>query len=354
MGGPYASKFQALGGKPEILPDIPISAIFLVIYIFAGALHLHRFLINKKNGHSFNMNAMIFGFCNSRIVTFSLRMAWTAHVDNIRLAIASNIFVYAGVIMLFAINMVFTQRILRAQHPTVGWSKPASLFFPAIFVWIVATIIILITAIIQSFYTLSPNLHRIDRDMELYGQTAYAVIAFLPTLIVPIAAVAGLLPAVKAARAANDGHIDKFGAGSMRAKIAIVVLSSIILTLGAAFRAAINWLPPVPLGAPEPWYFSKACFYVFNFVIELVVVFAWLLVSVDQRFHVPNKASGRYDYPAYLASRAPQKDLELAQTDSETEDMPPVSYTTYPAVYTTEIVSQTITTGPVAAGRVLV
>jgi len=299
----------------------------MALYLIAGALHMRRFITNKKNGHFFAMNAMIFGFCNSRIVTFSLRMAWATHLGNVRLAIASNIFVYAGVVMLFAINMVFTQRILRAQHPIVGWSKPASLFFPAIFAWIVATIIILITAIVQSSYTLSPNLHRIDRDMQLYGQTAFAVIAFLPTLIVPVAAVAGLLPAVKAERAANDGHIDRFGAGSMRAKITIVLLSSVIMTLGAAFRAGINWLPPVAVGAPEPWYFSKACFYIFNFVIELTVVYSWLFVRIDQRFHVPNKANGRYDYPAYLASRAPQfqKDLEMAQTDSESEDMPPMA-----------------------------
>ncbi|GAB7343306.1 hypothetical protein MBLNU457_1356t1 [Dothideomycetes sp. NU457] len=324
MGGPYASKFQALGGRPDILPDVPIAAIFLVFYIIAGALHLRRYLINKKKDHLFVMNTMIFGFCNSRIVTFTLRMAWATHLDNISLAIASNIFVYAGVVMLFAINMIFTQRILRAQHPTVGWSKPASLFFPAIYAWIVTTIIILITSIVQSSYTLSPNLHRIDRDMQLYGQTTFAIIAFLPTLIVPIAALAGLLPSVQAARTANDGHIDKFGAGSMRAKIAIVVLSSMILTLGAAFRAGINWLPPVPLDAPEPWYFSKTCFYVFNFVIELVVVYSWLFVRVDQRFHVPDKADGQYDYPAYLAGRAPAKDLEMAQSDSESEDMEPV------------------------------
>lgn len=324
MGGPYASHFQALGGRPDILPDIPIAATFLALYLTAGALHIRRFLMNKKNDHLFALNAMIFGFCNSRIVTFSLRMAWATHLDNISLAIASNIFVYAGVVIIFAINMIFTQRILRAQHPTVGWSKPASLFFPAIFAWIVATIIILITSIIQSSYTLSPNLHRIDRDMQLYGQTAFAVIAFLPTLIVPIAAAARSLPGVQAARAASDGHIDKFGSGSMRAKIVIVVLSSMILTLGAAFRAGINWLPQVPVGALEPWYFSKACFYVFNFVIELIVVYSWLFVRVDQRFHVPNKSSGQYDYPAYLASRVPQKDLEMAQTDSESEDMPPM------------------------------
>jgi hypothetical protein len=51
-----------------------------------------------------------------------------------------------------------------------------------------------------------------------------------------------------------------------------------------------------------PWYLSRACFYVFNFTVEVCVVYMYALLRVDQRFHVPDGAKGPGSYSA--ASRA--------------------------------------------------
>ena len=224
--------------------------------------------------------------------------------------------------MLFAINLVFTQRIIRAQHPAVGWSRPASIFFPLCYAWIVVSIAAIIVVAVQTNYTLSGNTQRIDRDILLYGQTAFAVIAFLPIPLLTISTLAGRLSSVQARRAANGGSIDKFGHGSMRVKIVVVMLSALLLCLGASYRVGVNFLTPIPLAAAKPWYFSKACFYCFNFVIEILVVYAWLAVRIDQRFHIPNKSSGAYNYAAYLATRSgavPDAEKNVSGTDSESE-----------------------------------
>ena len=89
-------------------------------------------------------------------------------------------------------------------------------------------------------------------------------------------------------------HVDKFGQGRFRTKIAILLFSSTILTLGAAFRAGIGYVPR-PRANPA-WYHSKACFYIFNFMIEIIVVYLYAFMRVDKRFHIPNGVHGPGSY----------------------------------------------------------
>lgn len=67
--------------------------------------------------------------------------AWSKHNDNTRLAIAASIFVSAGVVLLYVINLIYAQRIFRAYHPKIGHSKLASNAFKAYFASIVAVLI---------------------------------------------------------------------------------------------------------------------------------------------------------------------------------------------------------------------
>lgn len=49
-------------------------------------------------------------------------------------------------------------------------------------------------------------------------------------------------------------------------------------------------MPPRPATNP-PWYDSKACFYCFNFTIEIFVIFTYLIGRIDRRFYVPDGSS---------------------------------------------------------------
>ena len=60
-GPPYAPQVWALGGTPEVSVDIPISAVFLALYIGAAVTHMSIFQRNKKRGHFFIFNALLFG-----------------------------------------------------------------------------------------------------------------------------------------------------------------------------------------------------------------------------------------------------------------------------------------------------
>ena len=93
--------------------------------------------INCSDGSS----AATFGFCMARITTYIMRIAWAKKPNNINLGIAASVFVSAGVILLFIINMNYAQRILRGYHPKFGNSKPVARAFAVYYVLVVGVLI---------------------------------------------------------------------------------------------------------------------------------------------------------------------------------------------------------------------
>lgn len=248
------------------------------------------FRINLSRGKKFVLSGMMFGFCFTRIMATLLRIVWSVYPKSVKIGLAAMIFVYAGIILLFIANLFFTQRLVRAQHPHVGWSKPFSIALPILLFIIIGSIIALIVGVIYSFYTLNEESLSAIRDIQIYGETLYAIVAFLPIPIVLISC---------AGRYFNKNRrtVDKFGSGKMRSKVAIILISAFFLDLGACWRAATLYLPVTASTNPQtPWYFTKPCFYVFNFGIEICVTFAWLALRIDKRFFIPNGAKGPYSY----------------------------------------------------------
>jgi hypothetical protein len=290
-GPPYPPQDQGLGQTPSPLPDAPVCAVFLLGFILAGAAHMFLLKYNARKGRKFVICGMLFGFCFTRIFATTCRIAWSFYPKNVRIGIAAQVAVYAGIILLFLANLFFTQRIVRAQHPHIGWSKPFTIAFPALFVIIVATILCLIVGVIYSFFTLNEDSLRAVHYIQLYGETLYAIVAFLPIPIVLASSIAR-----RKASVLNTKPIDKFGSGSMRTKVAMVLVSAIFLDLGACWRCATLYLPIHYTVDPKPWYFSKTCFYLFNFTIEWCVVATWAAMRIDKRFYIPDGAKGPFSY----------------------------------------------------------
>ena len=290
---PYPSENAALGGLPTVGTDVPITSVFLVLYLCGAVANMTILQLNNRRGHKFLMSGMMFGFCMARITTCVMRIVWATRPTNVSVAIAAQIFVAAGVILLFVVNLLFAQRILRAAHPHSGWHPVVHWGFLGTYVLIVITLIMLITANVQTAYTLNKNTKRIDRSIILYGQTFYTIVSFAPFPLV----IGGLLIPRKS-------RLEKFGSGRFRTKITILLTAAFLLCLGASFRVGTNFKTPRPRD-DAPSYYSKACFYIFNFVVEILVLFLYILVRVDRRFHVPNgsKAAGDYSGNTILEKR---------------------------------------------------
>lgn len=305
-GPPYPPQTAAVGGVPTVGVDVPIAAVFMLLYMGAAAGHMSLLQLNLRRQHKFVFSGLMFGFCMARIVTMIMRIVWAVYPTNIRVAIAAQIFVNAGVLILFIVNMVFAQRILRAAHPTVGWHKGMKIGFTVVYVIIGLMLAMLITAIVQQFYTLSTSIHRIDRDMQMAGTSYFLAFCFAP---IPLVLLTIAIP--------RKGQLEKFGHGSWRVKVLSLLFSATLLTLGAAFRATTLYKNPLPRTQPA-WYDAKWCFYFFNFVLEIIVIYFYLAIRVDLRFHVPNGSKGPGDYSRGRAVQE-KNTVQEAGTESITE-----------------------------------
>ncbi|KAM5433520.1 hypothetical protein MferCBS31731_007026 [Microsporum ferrugineum] len=283
-GPPYPPPGAGLGGRSTIPVDVPISAVFIAIFLTGAISHFTIFRRNLKRNHKFIPSAASGGFCIARIVANVLRIAWAAKPMNVNLAIAAQVFVAAGVLILFVLNLIFAQRMLRASHPTIGWSRPVSYAFKLLYILIGLTLVTVITATVHSVFTLDTTARRIDRDLQLFGGSLLTFVAFLP---LPILTFIHIVP--------RRQPIEQFGSGSWSAKAMIIAIAACLLTLGAGFRIGVSASPLRPATNPA-WYHHKACFYVFNFVLEAMVVYMFLFGRIDRRFFVPNGSSKVRNY----------------------------------------------------------
>lgn len=283
--GPWRLPTAGIGGLPTTHLDVPITAVFMFLFILGAITHMTILQVNLKRGKKFIMSGMIFGFCMARITASVLRIVWSTRPQSISIAIAANVFMSAGVLLLFIINLIFVQRVMRATHPEWAWTKWFSLLFKVYYASIVVMLIALIVGTVQSFYTLNPHTRWIDRTIQLVGGTYFTVASFLP---IPLLAINYILP--------RQTRVEKFGEGRFRTKIFILIISTLLLTFGAAFRAGVSYVPR-PVQHPA-WYHSKAVFYCINFTIEIIVVALYALMRVDKRFIIPNGAKGPGSYTA--------------------------------------------------------
>lgn len=58
----------------------------------------------------------LFGYCMSRITTMATRIAWSQHINNSGLAIASQVFLNAGVLLIFLVNLMMSKKLIFRTH----------------------------------------------------------------------------------------------------------------------------------------------------------------------------------------------------------------------------------------------
>ncbi|KAI1200685.1 hypothetical protein F5X97DRAFT_292592 [Nemania serpens] len=291
-GPPYASRTAGIGGLPEIVPDIPISAVFILIYLGFAVTNMTILQLNLRAKHKFIISGALFGFSMSRIATFVLRMVWATHQHNVRVAIAANVFVNAGVLILYVVNLIFAQRILRAKQPSVGWHPSIGVVLKAFYVGIGAALILVIYSVVQGSYTLDPYKLRAVRDIQLAAITYLLVFTTLPLWLLLAAHL--LLP--------KSADAELFGHGSMRTKVIINAVATCICITISGFKAGTTWEPPRPASDPA-WYHSKPAFYVFGFVLEICVLSLFTFSRVDKRFHIPDGSSAPGHYSGSLSDQ---------------------------------------------------
>ena len=186
---------------------------------------------------------------------------------------------------MFAVNVVFTQRILRAVHPKFGWHPVVSNAFLVIIISVPVVIINNIVFITIFFFTQNKNVGKVAHGFLLLGAVWTMLLSVFPILVIVIATTIPRAPGEK---------VEKFGSGRLRSKIIILVFASAILFAGAIARIASD-IQGRPADAPGKVN-STAVFYTTGFMLEIIVVIGYAVGRVDLRFWIPNGSSGPGDY----------------------------------------------------------
>jgi hypothetical protein len=223
-------------------------------------------------------------------------------------------------LILYIINLIFAMRLVRSTHPRLGWHPAFSIIFKALYVLVGFTIIAVIAATTQSFFTLDMNTKAIDHGFQLYGSTFLAIVATLP---LPITVFSFIIP---------YSPPDRFGVGRLRTKVIVLLASTLFLAFGAWYRCGVAFQPPAPRNRALPGYLDKTPFYIVNFFVEIVTVFMYAILRVDLRFHVPNGAhgAGSYSNPPRPSASGNDDEQEILDSQSITPEEQQINDTEKP------------------------
>ncbi|KAM0276612.1 hypothetical protein ACHAQH_006569 [Verticillium albo-atrum] len=196
-------------------------------------------------------------------------------------------------VVLFAVNIFFTQRIVRSIQPFVGWHPVFSKGALFLLLSVPAVIILNVVSLIISFFSVGNS----DR-LAMTGKALLAGSSWIVWLsVVPLVFIAPAL-------VAPGPPPEQFGIGPLRIKVGMVFFSSLVLATGAVIRLYTADNPERP-GTSNP-LFGRAVFYTTGFLLEIMVVYLYAFARIDLLFHVPNGSSGPGDYSK--GSIAPEKD----------------------------------------------
>jgi hypothetical protein len=288
----FLSQSAVNGGTPTIDVDVPICAVFLCLYATGSVLNVVIFFTNRRRGHHFLISWFLNVFCLIRVVTCAMRISWARDPTNSHLSIAATVFSSAGILFIYIINLVFSQRILRAKQPAIGWNHLLAFAFKGLYGLVIATLFMGITVLAISINTTNPDTLRAIRNVSLATTTFIAVITLLPLVII---AVAYLFP--------KSDNAETFGTGSIAGKTLILSSSVCLAIVIAGFKAGTTWESP-RLATDPAWYQSKAAYYCFSFMLEIPIVALFLVTRVDKRFHVPDHSNRPGDYSRMVKSTA--------------------------------------------------
>ncbi|KAK3954422.1 hypothetical protein QBC32DRAFT_336326 [Pseudoneurospora amorphoporcata] len=297
-GPPYLPPYAPVGGIPSFKHDLVPCIIFLIMFFLVAAVHMILFQLNRRRGIKFVFSALLFGFCMARITAVSMRLVWASDSDNPRLAIAANVFILLGGVIIVIVNLFFTQRLLRAIHPRQGWKTLWNNIFWGLLISIVSALIIIIAATVHFFFTLDTKTRYAERILLLTCSTWLTSMSFLPLVASGYFGWCIFKPAV------DPTAIEDFGTGSVKRKIRVLLFGSLMATLGTGFRLGANFAGR-EIGHAT-WYHSHAAFYVFNFTIEILTVVVYAAFRIDKLFWVPDGARGPGDYNREPEESPPQ------------------------------------------------
>lgn len=270
---PYPLDTAQIGGLPSVSVDIAPLAVFLGIYATSAVISVLLFESQRRRHLSRTIPVILFLFSGERVLTCVMRITWTFKLASVRLAVASQIFLQAGVLLLYLLNLILAERVWLDRQPGARTRLGLRVVLSMLSALTVSALIMVITSIIVSVYTLNQTSISTCRNIQRAGATYFLILATIPLAMLAMAS-------VSSSPFSNKHH---GGLHKKNSKISVTVISSIFCVLNAGFKAGVVWAPPRSLFDPA-WYHSRACLYVFVFSTEVLVLALLYATRAELRF----------------------------------------------------------------------
>ncbi|OLN93271.1 hypothetical protein CCHL11_08328 [Colletotrichum chlorophyti] len=282
LGPPDPANGPFLGGVPTKNLDLPVTLMFMLMFMLGFYIHLTIFRRNSKRGHKFLISDLVVDFCAIRTVTCIFRIVWSTMTTRYIVFFAV-LFENSGPSLLYAVNMFFAQRLVRSIHPRVGWFPAFSQITFVLLISVPVFLILNLVSVVLIFFSQgNPDRQKTGEDLLKFGSSWNTWLSVFPILIVSMAlAVPGPKP-------------ERFGTGSQRVKVALLYFASLLLSTGQVVRMYTLFNPQLP--GTDSTIFGKAVFYTTGFFFEITVVALYAIFRIDLRYHIPNGSSGPGDY----------------------------------------------------------
>lgn len=267
---PYPLNNAQIGGIPSVPVDVPPLAVFLSLHATAAAISMFLTESRRRKGHDRTIPIITFLFSGERVLACAVRMAWASRPGNVRIAVASQVFLQAGVLLLLLLNLILAERVLLDRRPGPRARRCLRVLLGAMSALTVSALIMVVVSIIVSVYSLDQRAIERCRDVQRATASYLVVLAVAPAALFLIAP---LFSTIQIPRRKKLG----------RSEVAIVLSSCLLCTLNSGFKAGVLWARPKSLFDPA-WYHSKACLYTFVLGTELVALVLLLATRADLKF----------------------------------------------------------------------
>lgn len=266
---PYPLNNAQIGGIPSVPVDVPPLAVFLSLHATAAVISMLLAESHRRKGHGRTIPIITFLFSGERVLACAVRMAWASRPGNVRVAVASQVLLQAGVLLLLLLNLILAERVLLARRPGPRARRCLRVLLGAMSALTVSALVMVVVSIIVSVYSLEQRTIEQCRDVQRAAATYLVLLAVAPAALLLVAALLSTEPISRVTK--------------VRSEVAIVLSSCLLCTLNAGFKAGVVWARPKSLFDPA-WYHSRACLYTFVLGTEVVALVLVLATRADLKF----------------------------------------------------------------------
>ncbi|KAK4040437.1 hypothetical protein C8A01DRAFT_35579 [Parachaetomium inaequale] len=271
---PFALNEAQPGGIPTPLPDTPLTIIFLLLFTLALILSLLAHHLDLKPPRPPRLlPSLVMTFTLTCLGALATRLAWTYNPTNLHLEIASTILTRAAPILLLNANLLLARRFLRDY-------ALAAIFCA------VASLVMGVSVQAGAYYTREERGLREGREIGLVADCIRVAVAVVPVVAVGVGGWVFPCPV----RELGERERARF-----RARRGMVCGVGALLTVEEGFWTGVAF-EGRGVGS-RAWFLSRAAFYCFGFLVEVVVVYWFLAARVDSRFRLRPRGARKTGVP---------------------------------------------------------